>query len=311
MAAITIALIVLDGTWVFIAGIDIDIQAYLIIALVLAPLVCGAVVYGALRPDPAISTTCIAIAFLLAFSASCSLLSYLLLTVAGSRIDSWLGHIDQAMGFNWIAIMAFAADHERITALLKLAYVSVIPQTMLLAMVLGLSGKTANLYGLCLAIAAGALICVFIWALHPSFGAFSVFKLPPTMAAKLGLALNEDYGRSLVMLLREGPGFITPSELRGIVGFPSFHTVQALALLWYARKLPGVRWIASGLNLCVILATPIHGGHHLVDVFGGLAVGTAAIVLADRTILAVSAWSWQKPLQTDPVAGTLETPAMP
>jgi membrane-associated phospholipid phosphatase len=77
-------------------------------------------------------------------------------------------------------------------------------------------------------------------------------------------------------------------ELRGVVGFPSFHTVQALVLIWYARKLPFLRWIALTLNIAVVIATPIHGGHHLIDVFGGIVVAFAAIAAADWIVGAVS-----------------------
>lgn len=280
LASIAIALIGLDATWVWTKGFDIDIRSYAIIGLVLSPLVVGTIIYSRLRPDPLISATCACVAFLLAFSASCELLSYLLSTVAGTRADGALAQIDRLMGFHWVDLMILAAKFPAVTAGLRLCYVSVMPQIMLLVCILGWSGRLATLYDFCLAIALGALACVFIWAIHPSFGAFSIFNLPAVTASKLGLALDGNYGRDLVALLRNGPGFITPLELRGIVGFPSFHTVQALVLIWYTRRLPVIRWAAAILNLLVLIATPIHGGHHLIDLFGGAAVTLAAIPAA-------------------------------
>lgn len=288
LATITIALIVIDAVWIYARGFNVDVHSYAVIALLLMPLVCGASVYSLFRPDPLIGPTCTASAFLLAFSPSCALLSYLLSTVAGTRIDDFLAQIDQAIGFHWVAVMMFAADHKILTALLGLAYVSAMPQIMLLATALGWTGRTKALYGLCLSIAAGALLCVLFWTWHPSFGAFAVFNLPHATAAKLGLALDGDYGRYLVALLKNGPGLLTPLELRGIVGFPSFHTVQAIVLIWYARKLPVIRWISFVLNILMLVSTPIQGGHHLVDLFGGAVVAVAAILLSDWTVRAVS-----------------------
>jgi membrane-associated phospholipid phosphatase len=92
--------------------------------------------------------------------------------------------------------------------------------------------------------------------------------------------LGFDYGHSLVQMLKDGPGFISPTELRGVVGFPSYHTLQALVLAWYARNVPWLRWPAFALNAAVLVSIPIQGGHHLVDMFGGAAVTAAAIGLA-------------------------------
>jgi hypothetical protein len=284
LATIASVLILLDAAWIYAGGFRVDVRSYAIIAALLSPLAFGAVAYSTVRPDRRISATCTSFAFLLAFSPSCAVLSYLLSTVAGPRIDDLLASIDLQMGFHWVALMTLAAQHTTATALLRLCYVSVMPQIMLLVFWLGWSGRSSHLYGLCMAIAIGAIACVFVWALFPSFGAFSVFELPPTVATKLGLALDGNYGRDLIALLRNGPGFITPLELRGIVGFPSFHTVQALVIMWYARKLPAARWIAIALNLAVLIATPIQGGHHLVDLLGGAGVAAGAIYFADGAV---------------------------
>jgi membrane-associated phospholipid phosphatase len=192
------------------------------------------------------------------------------------------------MGFSWPAVMTFASDHRVITAALGFAYLSVMPQIVLLILVLGWQQRLADLYGLCLALSLGALVAVAVWTLFPSFGAFSVFDLPQSVSAKLGLALDGDYGRDLVAMLKNGPGFITPKELRGIIGFPSYHTVQALVLIWYARNVSWLRWAALALNILVLIGTPIHGGHHLIDLVGGAAVAWASIALADRIVAAAN-----------------------
>ena len=77
-----------------------------------------------------------------------------------------------------------------------------------------------------------------------------------------------------------------PKELRGIVGFPSYHTLQALVLMWYARGLKAWRWPAIVLNLAVLAAVPVHGGHHIVDAFGGAAVTVVSVALASWIVAA-------------------------
>ena len=286
-AAIVVAA---DALWIGFGHFSIDARNYGLFFIFIPPLMIGALFYDRVRNEPGISATFAGAAFLTVFSAACCLLSYLLLTVAGPRIDDLLATIDRALGFHWPAVMAFAAHHQTFTAILGLAYVSVIPQTIVLLLILGWRQQIDDSYGFCLAIAIGALITVLSWAMFPSFGAFSVYNLPHDVASRLGLALDGDYGRALTQMLANGPGFMSPRELRGIVGFPSYHTAQALILTWYARKIPFVRWLALALNVTVLVSTPIHGGHHLVDLAGGMIVPVAAIVLADRIV----AWAKAK-----------------
>jgi membrane-associated phospholipid phosphatase len=96
------------------------------------------------------------------------------------------------------------------------------------------------------------------------------------------LALDQAYARELVRLLHEGAGMISPRDAKGLIGFPSYHAVLALLVTWYARKLAFLRWPALLLNSAVLLATPIQGGHHLVDVLAAFPVAAVVIFLAEK-----------------------------
>ena len=130
--------------------------------------------------------------------------------------------------------------------------------------------------------ALGALICIFVWTLFPAFGAMSVYGLDPVVAAKLHVSVDGAYGEALDRMLKDGPGLIAPDKMKGLIGFPSYHAVLALLLIWYFRRLPWIRWSVLVLNGIVILGTPIEGGHHWVDVFAGLPVAILAIAGASK-----------------------------
>jgi membrane-associated phospholipid phosphatase len=100
----------------------------------------------------------------------------------------------------------------------------------------------------------------------------------------MALALDGRYAKELVALLAHGPGHIAPTEAKGLIGFPSYHAVLALLVVWYARELAVVRWIALGINSIVLVATPIQGGHHVVDVIAGFAVAAAALIVAHQVV---------------------------
>jgi hypothetical protein len=276
--------VLLDAALLAFGDFALDARGYALVAMLVLPLAGGAIYYDRIRAEPNLSATLSVAVFLIVFPAAASLFSYLALTITGPQIDNLLAAADLALGFHWTAVMTLASEHPGITRLLSAAYLSVLPQTLLLLFLLGLRGKLEALYGLALALCFGAIITLTIWTAFPAFGAFAVFDLPATVETRLGLSVNADYARVLGRMLEQGPGLITPVEIRGLVGFPSYHTLQALVLFWYVRREPWLRWPSLALNLLVLAAIPVHGGHHLVDMFAGIAVTVAAIWLSGRAV---------------------------
>jgi hypothetical protein len=279
-------LVLTDAAWAMLGHFDIDVSGYLALLTLSAALSTLGYFYSRMRPDPNLAAMLFGASFLCTFSAGADFLNYLLLTVAGYPIDDTLAHIDRAMGFDWPHLIAWAAAHPLSNSALHTIYETSLPQIAVLIVCLGLFRQPERIYGFCIALAIGAALAIGFWALFPSFGAFAVYHLPEQIALKVNAALDGHYAHQLTELLAHGPGRIGPREVKGLIGFPSFHTVMALLTIWYARKLPVLRWAALALNLLVIASTPIHGGHHLVDLIGGAATACVAIWFAAR-ILAV------------------------
>jgi len=278
---IVVSAATVDALWVQAGHFDIDRPGFAGIAALSVILAAAGLFYERVRKEERLAAMLIGTSFLLAMSASFSLLNYLLLTVAGHRIDAPLAALDRALGVDWPAMMMAMSHHPVIAALLQLAYISVLPQVALLVALLGWSGKHENIYALCLALSAGAAISIFLWTLAPSFGAFSVYALPADISRRLPLALDAQYARDLISLLAHGPGHISPTSAKGLIGFPSFHAVMAMFVVWYAREISYVRLFALVLNIVVLVATPIQGGHHVVDVLAGFAVAAIGVIFAD------------------------------
>jgi hypothetical protein len=262
----------------------LDWVAYARFAAISSALACAGMVYSTVRKDERIAATLFGTAFLTAFSNMASVLNYFLLTVAGSPIDETLAHIDRAMGIDWPAMIAWAADHRRLNFILYLAYGCILPQIALLVVLLGWTRQIAKIYSFCFAIAFASAMAIGFWTVFPSFGAIAVYRLDPALIAGMPLALDPAYAHQLLQLLANGPGYISPTELKGLIGFPSFHAVLALLVTWYARDIKYVRWPIAALNLLVLLSTPIQGGHHVVDVLAGFAVAALAILAAEKAI---------------------------
>jgi PAP2 superfamily len=277
-----------DMVWVRSGHFDVDAQAFGLVALLAGLCAIGALYYERVRRDDRLAAMLAGTSFLLAMSSSFSLLNYLLLTVAGPRIDFSLAAIDRAMGVDWPAMMALAAQHPWINACLRLAYISVLPQIALLIVAIGIVGKHERIYAMCLSVACGAALSIAIWTVAPSFGAFSVYALPASISGHLAVALDSHYAKDLINLLAHGPGYISPRAAKGLIGFPSYHAALALIVAWYARELPYIRWPVIALNAVVLIGTPIQGGHHVIDVVAGGGVAVVAVLFA-RTVMTFAA----------------------
>ena len=282
--AIVAAIGAADVAWAQAGHFDVDVHAYAMLGLLAAALAGGGLYYTHIRKDERLAAMLMATAFLIGMSASFSVLNYLLLTVAGARIDAPLAALDRAIGVDWPAMMGWIAHYPRADMVLQLVYISVLPQIAVLVLCLGFFGKPEQIYRLCFSVAAGAAISMAVWTVAPSFGAFSVYDLAPGVAGHLALALDGRYAHELVGLLAHGPGHISPAAAKGLIGFPYYHAVLAMLVVWYARPIPVARWIALGVNALVLVATPIQGGHHVVDVLAGFAVAALAIRAADLAV---------------------------
>jgi hypothetical protein len=110
--------------------------------------------------------------------------------------------------------LQLAALHPRLNATALVVYFSMLPQVALLVIALA-TVERAGVYRFC-------------------------------------LALDPAYANELVRLLHDGPGFISPRDTKGLVGFPSYHAVLALLVIWYARGIRFLRWPATLLNSAVL-----------------------------------------------------------
>jgi hypothetical protein len=280
LLAIMLLLPAADLAWGLGGGFQVDTTAYAGPGAVAALFGIGSLFYATLRKDEKLSAMLFATCFLIVFSACASLTNYFLLTVAGSDIDHQLAALDKAMGVDWPALIRFAERHPLLNSAFFVAYNSMLPQIAALAVCLGLSGRIESLYKFCLAVAVGAAIAIATWTIAPAIGAVAVYGIPSDGHAFL-VTLGNGYAHDMAQLLHHGPGRISPYDARGLIGFPSYHAELAVFVMWHAWSLRWLRWPAIALDCLVLIATPIQGGHHVIDVIAGIGAAAIAIGLVD------------------------------
>lgn len=242
----------------------------------------GAYVRG-VKAAPRIALAVVGIANFAGFTAGSSVLIYALLPLPNPLVDDQLTRLGHAMGYDWQALVLAMTAWPSVTRVLGLVYQSALPQLLLTICTLAYYGRALTLHRFLLVGMQTLAVCVAIWWVWPSVGYVGTLPLSDTEMRAAGLIYPQNYGTFLTRLLQDGPGRITPEVITGVVGFPSYHTVMACMTVFYLRRT--LLFIPALLvNLAMLLATLIHGGHHLIDLIGGLVVFVLGIWVVNRLI---------------------------
>jgi membrane-associated phospholipid phosphatase len=268
MAALTLASFA-------VAGLTVDVASNPSLFVFLVVLGALHIVYRFIRPDARLAAATEIAAQILLILLFGILLSYAAVTARFPYVDAQLYAIDNALGFHRAAYLGFFAQHAWLAAIVSAAYFCMLPQFAAVPLTMFVSGRVDRLRQMILAVALALLITVGISVFTPSLTAFVHVDLPQMLEVPAGLYTPEP----TMEALRAGTfRAVELNNLEGLISFPSFHTAAALIFIWTSWPLRYLRWAGLVLNAALISATPIDGAHYIVDVIGGVAVATTAIV---------------------------------
>lgn len=189
-------------------------------------------------------------------------LSYLCMASAGPLVDAQLLAFDRALGFDWLAIWKIISPHPALMQAMAWSYDSLLVQSFTVTIFLGLMGEPQAMRNLWrLSTIACALSCLTA-ILLPALGPYKMFGLEaqgPFLPAMEQLVARHDLN-------------FTSSALRGVIEFPSVHTVLALACTWAVRRTGPLFWVFVAMNVAMLFTIPFQGGHYLADMIGGALV---------------------------------------
>jgi PAP2 superfamily protein len=206
-------------------------------------------------------------------------MSYLAMASTDGRLwDARFLAADRALGFDWLTLYRWIAAHSGLANVLQLFYASVIAQGLIACVWLGARGQVGDMRGLFRLIFLGSLITCIGAVFFPALGPYKLFAIAGRGAflADMQHLLS---GRDLTFAL---------SQMTGVVSFPSFHTVLALAYGWSFRRAGAFGAAMVAINVAMLFAIPFFGGHYLVDVLAGAGVFAAALLIV-KTLERISA----------------------
>ncbi len=283
-AAVIVALFLLDAILIPIRGVSVDWLNYALVCAIGLGSVTAGQFYRIGRQEEKIALATTAAGMFVLFTIAGSIFNYLLLPVGARRIDPFLIVLDAIVGFSWKEAVSYVASMPLLANVLRFIYMSSLPQLIIIILILGFSGRRERLHQFLLTGIFGALIAVAIWAAFPSSGP-SAFEVLPSELSNL-FVVGSAYGVELNRLAIEGPSFLSPKDALGLIAFPSFHTVMACMAVWFMSRRKAFLCFLP-VNMLMLPAILVHGGHHLVDVFGGFAVFGMAL-WASRAVMAAS-----------------------
>jgi hypothetical protein len=279
LLGVVIGIQLLAVLFAFVLGREVDWMAFLARYFAAMGLVAVGVYIRNAKEMPRLGLAVSGIGFFTAFPAASSVFIYTLLPLQNPMIDSQLTAIGHWFGYDWRTFLLAMLDYPMVGHALAWVYHSAIPQMFGAVILLSIYGQAIELYRFLLAGMLSLLVTIAIWWAWPSVGYVGVLPYSnEQLVEMIGYSYGPDRGGLLTRLLQEGPGIITPRVITGVVGFPSYHVVMSLLVTWHLRRTIAFVPILL-VNLAMVPATLLHGGHHLVDLFGGLAVfiGVAAL----------------------------------
>lgn len=220
----------------------------------------------------------------LSFGAFVSIYIYLFMPIWNAPIDDLLFVFDSKVGFVW---SDFVASFENVPAFARsLVYVyhSSFAQMIVVLMVLAGLNRARALNLFVLTTMVSLFVTATFWAIFPSFGPAAYQILPSDIENSLNIFTGAAYGESLMAQAELGVPVISPGVILGSIAFPSFHMIMACLVVWFLRTTFAF-YPAVILNTLMLPSILIHGGHHLVDLLGGIiaffiALGLSAALMA-------------------------------
>ena len=275
LLAVCLVLIVWKGT-------AIGWGAYGACVLLSAAAVAGGLYYRLRRNEPALANALIGVGLFSPFSFLVVVFNYLQLPISGPTIDPTLIAIDAALGFHWPHFVAWFADWPLLSLALKAVYASTLFQMITVIVVLAFVGRTQRLHATLLSVMLTSVAIVAFWTFLPSLGTTVHFPLPAAVEAAVQPFVGTSYGVELLRIAANGPALIHPAEVKGLIAFPSYHIGLACICTWAMRDVAGWRWVFLTVNAAMFPATVLHGGHHLIDLPGGVVLFVLGTLVVAR-----------------------------
>jgi hypothetical protein len=227
------------------------------------------------------------------FTAAISVvLTYLAAAPSYPLVDSQMIRIDRALGFDWLFCFRLAIAHPSLMNVLYFCYDSFIFQSLFFTVLFAASDRKDRLQEMFWGMMIALFLTTAVFAVLPTLGAFSVFGLAHRVDINLHGA--DGYLNDLEAIRSKTHLHFVMGKMCGIINFPSYHTVLAIIFSYCFRRSGVVGWVVCLLNLGMLIAIPVVGGHYLVDIISGAVIAVLSIVVVRQAMRRLFRADWEQ-----------------
>jgi membrane-associated phospholipid phosphatase len=195
--------------------------------------------------------------------------------------DAVFAAADRALfpGLDWPSFIIAFDQHGSLIFVLSQSYASLFWQPELLLLYFCATGRGIHAWRVLTALTIALVVCIFIFPFCPALGGYAHFGIGMESVPHVPDLSAWRYP-AVLRGVRDGRiDELGLKTLEGIVAMPSFHASAALILGWGFWSSRQLRWPFLLLNLGMLVSSVPIGGHYIVDVLAGAAVGGLAILL--------------------------------
>jgi membrane-associated phospholipid phosphatase len=262
-------------------GFDLDVNKTLLFCAGLILLLAAAhCFYTIVRPAPILASATGAVALIAWSLMMVGIISLASLGTHAPLVDSALVKLDAAIGVNVASIVTWLSHYPGLVTLLGFAYESSTALLFLSIVALAVTNQGERLWIYCFSLTGAALVCAMSSSLIPAIGAFTTFGISGDTLARLPHGAGVYFIDAFKAYRNGNVSTIDMAHMTaGVVNFPSFHTVMALAAIYAFRAIRFCAWPAYIWNGLVIVSTIPMGGHYVTDLIAGAFVWSALAVI--------------------------------
>lgn len=242
------------------------------------------------RRDPQVMFVLGGTAQIVLITAVMTPLTYVAASTNFPMQDANLLAIDRALGFDWGAYVRTVDAHPVLAAWVNYGYTMIRWPIFAIPVVLAATQRYYRIEEFTFAFGLALIVTTIISAFVPAIGVFQQIGLDPASIRHLNLQPYLDQLRDLPPARDGSLRHLDLFGLGGIVTFPSFHAASAVLYAWALWPVRWMRPIVVPAFTAMLAATPINGGHYLIDVIAGMAVAALSIVAARRAGRVMARW---------------------
>jgi membrane-associated phospholipid phosphatase len=226
-----------------------------------------------------------AIIIFAAFYAGCAgLASYLAMGIGMPMQDALYAHMDQALGFDWHGFIGFVNARPWLCDVLVWCYGHWASQIIVLISLFIIQVRQHELWDFVAILMLGAIFAVVFCGLMPAVAPYTYYAPEAALfnvLAQKEHAVGTVFIHDLMAVYTGTLDVFDLSKVKGIVTFPSFHAILAMAVVYATRNDRLLFWPALAFNSIVVISVVPVGGHYFVDIIGAAIALAISIAIVD------------------------------